>query len=99
MVKNLSQLKKALTMGTKFVMVEHFIRPEFKGQKRIVKVVQTNGIYSAIDGEPDNPLSNVNYGKGLWLSFGKASDWTFDNGIATCINQRGVKCFSLKLSE
>lgn len=95
MVKNLSQLKKALVLGARFDIVEHFNKPEWTGQKRVVKTVQTNGIYSAIAGEPDSPLSNSNYGKGIWLAFDKASNWTFDNGIATYVNNMGRACFSL----
>lgn len=97
-MKNLSQLKKALVKGAKFTIVEHFIKPDWTGQKRIVKNVQTNGIYSGIDGDPEDELSNLNYGKGIWLSFDKATNWLFgSDGTATFTNIRGVKCFTLKL--
>ena len=96
MVTNLSQLKKALVKGARFEMVEHFLKPEYTGQKRVVQVVQTNAIYSGILGEPENPLSVCNYGKGLFMQFGKASDWKFDNGLCTC-NLRGKPCFTLRL--
>ena len=98
-IKNLSQLKKALKVGARFEMVEHFLKPEYTGQKRVVQVVQSNAIYSGIDGEPENPLSTCNYGKGLFLQFGKASDWVFENGLCTATNIRGAKCFSLRVLD
>ena len=100
MITNLSQLKKALTKGAKFQIVEHYIKPAWTGQKRVVKNVQTNGIYSAIDGEPGSELSNLNYGKGIWLSFDKAANWVFGNdNTATYTNVRGAKCFTLKVEQ
>ena len=101
MVTNLSQLKKYLTReGAKFTIVEHHIKPQWTGQKRVVKTTQTNGIYSAIDGEPDNELSNLNYGKGIWMPFDKAANWTFNSdGTITNVNIRGVKAFTLKLTD
>lgn len=95
-ITNLSQLKKALIKGAKFEIVEHYLHPEYVGQKRVVQFTQTNAIWSGIDGEPDNPISRINDGRGLFLPFGKASNWAFEDGVATSL-YGGRKCFSLRL--
>lgn len=97
-INNLAQLKRALAVGTRFRIVKHYLKPEWTGQERVVQIVQTNGIYSGIAGEPDHKLSNLNYGKGIWLPFEKASNWVFENGQATAINkQDGQKVFTLEM--
>lgn len=97
-VSNLAQLKKAMKEGHKFKIVNHYIRPDWTGQIRCVQHLQTNGLYSGIDGEPDHELSQKNYGKGLWMPFGKASDWLFENGNAIAINkQDGTKVFEIEV--
>lgn len=42
-IKNLSQLKKAIKEGRKFIIKKHYIRSEYEGQIRKPNVVQTNG--------------------------------------------------------
>lgn len=76
-VKNLSQLKKALSAGYAFKIVNHYIKPELTGQIRKPNKVQTNAVYTIVPGEPNNPVSLANDGKGYYLNFGKASDWDF----------------------
>ena len=80
-IKNLAQFKRAMKDGYVFEIIEHFIKPERTGEKRVVQVLQTNGMYTGIYNDPDNELNKVNYGKGTWIAFGKASDWTFCNGV------------------
>ena len=80
-VNNLSQFKKAMKDGHVFEIVEHFIKPERNGEKRVVQVLQTNGMYTGIYGNPTCEISTCNNGKGSWIEFGKASDWTFCNGV------------------
>jgi hypothetical protein len=94
-VKNLSQLKKAISAKTPFRIVEHYIKPEFSGQVRLPNVIQTNGFYSVEDGKPDSKVSQANYGKGYWLDYGKASEWTFDGEYITRIFSNGEKCFTI----
>lgn len=81
MVKNLTQLKKAINGGTSFRVVEHYIKPQYNGQVRKPNVIQTNGFYSIVPNEPDNEITKANKGKGSWVEYGKASDWKFENGI------------------
>ena len=96
-MENLAQLKKALKKGAVFEMTEHYLRPEMSGQIRVVQKTQTNGVYTGIFNEPDNPISKANYGKGYWMPFDKASNWRFKDGYAINTNIRGVKCFKLRL--
>lgn len=98
MVKNLAELKRALAAGVPFEVVEHFIHPDYTGQKRVVQKMQTNGMYTGIYGDPDAPLSKVNYGKGSWIDFGKASDWTFCNGLCQQ-HPNGRPIWSIRLLE
>ena len=88
-IKNLSQLKRALKVGARFEIVEHYIKPAYTGQIRRVQVVQTNGLYTGIDGKPDDPVSKSNYGKGSWIEFRKASNWEFSDGCCTQSCARG----------
>ena len=63
LITNLSQLKRALKEKHVFEIIEHCIKPEHTGEKRVVQVMQTNGMYSGIYGDPQHPISNLNYGK------------------------------------
>lgn len=84
-VNNLSQLKKALAAGHDFQIVEHFVKPEMSGQIRRVNVMQTNGIYTHAVGNVSTDdavrINSWNYGKGSWIEFGSAHDWTFASGL------------------
>lgn len=82
-IKNLSQLKKAVESGKSFIILEHYIKPELSGQKRKPTKIQTNGFYSIVPDEPDNPINAANGGRGYWFEYGKASAWTFENGVCT----------------
>lgn len=76
-VKNLSQFKKAISAGYAFKIVKHYIKPKLSGQIRKPNKVQTNAFYSVVYGEPNNPVSLANDGKGYYLNYGKAGDWDF----------------------
>jgi hypothetical protein len=80
-IKNLAELKKAINSGCAFTIKAHYIKPELTGQQRCAAKTQTNGFYSVVPGEPEHPVSMANGGKGYWAEYGKASDWTFENGI------------------
>lgn len=80
-IKNLSQLKRAIKEGRKFIIRKHYIRPEYKGQIRKPNVIQTNGFYSIEDEKPESTVTLANNGKGSWIEYGKASDWRFENGL------------------
>lgn len=76
-VKNLSQLKRALSSGVPFEVVNHHIHPAYTGHVRVVHVMQTNGMYTYAYKDPGAYINSLNGGKGLWCPFGKASDWSF----------------------
>lgn len=85
MIKNLSQLKKALTPGTVFEIVGHF-RPERIGQERLVTLANTAGFYSIIPDAPDSKITLGNNGKGSYLNWSKARFWKFDNDVCALYN-------------
>ena len=80
-IKNLAQLKRVIKEGHKFIIRKHYIKPEYEGQIRKPNVVQTNGFYSIEDGKPNSNVTLANNGKGSWIEYGKASEWTFENGL------------------
>jgi len=87
-IKNLAQLKKAIQSGAQFVILKHYVRPEYEGQVRKPNVVQTNGFYSVIPDDPDNVISKFNNGKGSWIEYGKAGDWSFEDGVCKLFDHR-----------
>lgn len=81
---NLSQFKRAMKEGVPFEVVEHYIKPECKGNIRKAVKVQSNGMYTKNINEPVNSKWNsFNGGKGGWFEFGKASQYTYENEIIT----------------
>lgn len=95
-VSNLNQLKKALHPGATFTFTDHHFRKESIGQIREVNIQNTVGIYSKAYGDPESPISKANGGKGFELRFGKASEWKFENGLASCY-MRGNFLFTVKV--
>jgi len=87
-IKNLAQLKRAIQSGAPFKILKHYVRPDFEGQVRKPNVIQTNGFYSVILDDPDHAVSKSNGGKGSWLDYGKASDWSFENGVCKLFDRR-----------
>ena len=81
MADNLAQLKKELKAGPKFEIIGH-CRPECVGEIRRVTLVNTQGFYSVVDGQPEHRLSTANNGRGSFLGWSKAPFWSFQNG--TC---------------
>ena len=74
MIKNLNQLKKRISIGSKFEVIQHTIRPELNGEIRTVSKVQSNGFYAK------NSLNDsLNNGKGRWTGYNKAVNWKFNN--------------------
>lgn len=86
MIKNLSQLKKALKAGTRFQIMSH-CRPECVGQTREVTVSNTQGFYSIVIGDGALEKSNQsNGGRGPVLWWSKAPFWDFKEGICGIYN-------------
>ena len=85
MVRNLNQLKKALTVGAKIEVVKQFFHPIHEGEIREVTKVQTNAIYMKpirrVDGpldEAGEKLAQANGGVGSYMPFGKSECWVFN---------------------
>ena len=77
MVKNLSQLKKAIQPGMMFEISDH-LRPECIGERRIITGVSTVDFTSRKLDENGEPM-----GKDLHMEFDRAKNWTFDGGELT----------------
>lgn len=96
-VRNLSQMKRLLKKGAKFRVVNHNIHPNYTGQERIVNVVQTNGIYSQVlTGDNKEIYNAFNEGKGIWMTFGKATEWKIENNLCTAI-VNGEEGFTIEI--
>ena len=76
-VKTRAEVIRAYNNKTPFEIVYHFRKPEFTGQIRVPNVVQTNAMYSVIQGDPNAAVSLYNNGKGSLIGYGKASDYEF----------------------
>lgn len=82
-IKNLAQLKRALTVGAEFEITS-YIRGDVVNQWRRVKEADTVAIYSIRPDAPDDEKTTLaNHGRGSYLPWEKASDWGFANGICT----------------
>ena len=88
-IKNLSQLKRAMQEGRVFRIIEHYVKPEYSGQLRRPGRVQTNGFYSKIADNPFHVLNTLNGCQGSYLAYGKARDWSFEDGICTLMHHSG----------
>ena len=81
-IRNLAQLKRVVQEKKEFVIKEHRIEG-FIGQKRTPNIVQSNGFYSIVAGQPEHEVSLANAGKGSRAEYGKASQWEFQNGLCS----------------
>lgn len=98
-IKNLSQLKEFIQEGFKFEIVNHYLKPERTGQKRIVCKVKSDGFYSGILNEPEHAISKENDGKGLWLPYGEAEDWKFKENDIISITCRCISIMDIRIIE
>lgn len=83
-IRNLAQLKKAISAGHCFEIVNHYLHSDCTGQIREPTKVQTNGFYSRVYRDHTHKVSHCNGGLGYWMAYRKASDWEFDGEICTC---------------
>ena len=92
-IKNLSQLKRTLTVGTEFFITDH-VRSECVGERRRVTEANTACFYSQkinSDGTAE--------GKPLYMEWGKAANWNFENGVCTSSLDNKEKVMSFKVFE
>ena len=82
MVKNLSQLKKALRAGSQFTVIDH-ARQECIGEQREVTYANTQGFYSIVPSNPNCRTSLANNGRGSILWWSKAPFWEFEDGVCS----------------
>lgn len=105
-IKNLTQLKRAVEARTPFDVIEHYFHPEYTGQKRIPNYVQTNGFFSVVRDNPSHSINFFNNGKGVWCGYGKArEDWEFNGETVTMLATRyemkcdNVSCWKIPITE
>lgn len=89
-IKNLNQLKKALSVGTEFIITDHN-RKDCIGERRVITSVKSTGFYSK------NP--DVENAKDLWLDWGKVGNWRFENGVCTSSLDNKEMVMSFKIFE
>lgn len=58
-IKNLTDLKRHIKLGTEIVATSHQYHPDIVGLTRVVTKVQTNGFYSKIKDQPDHKWSTA----------------------------------------
>lgn len=80
MINNLSQLKKMLQKGNRFIVIDHQ-KPELIGTVREVSEVQSNGIYTKIADNPEHKHSTCNGGRGLRMEYVKSNCYEFGDSI------------------
>lgn len=85
-VSNLSQLKRLLSEPAQaFDIVDHW-RPEMIGKRKIIVEANTAGFYTKID---DNSIPDEQ-NRAMWCDWGKATNWSFDNGLCTLNDRMGI---------
>ena len=87
-IKNLTDLKRHIKLGTEIVATSHQYHPDIVGLTRVVTKVQTHGFYSKIKDQPDHKWSTCNHGSGFWSPYSKASAYRFDGSKIQVLNPR-----------
>jgi len=89
-IKNLSQLKKELQKGKRFIVINHQ-KPELVDQIREVNKVQTNALYVVVADNPEHEWSTCNGRKGVYMKYNKASHYQF--------NEESIKWYKLPIGS
>lgn len=84
MIKNLTELKKALKEGVMFKIVAHCCE-EYVGDLRKVTLANTQGFYS-VNAERVDKTTTANNGRGSVLWWSNAAFWSFENGLCCVYN-------------
>lgn len=86
-IKNLTQLKRVIQEKREFIIRAHRLN-KFLGQRRIPNVVQSNGFYSVISGQPEHEVSCANREKEAGLILEKQLNGNFKMENVACIFQK-----------
>lgn len=89
-IKNLNQLKKALYVGAEFIITDHR-RKDSIGERRVITSVKSTGFYSKNPNDENAP--------DIWLDWGKAGNWNFENGVCTSSLDNNEMVMSFKVLE
>lgn len=87
-IKNLSDLKRRIAVGTELTATSHRNHPDILGLRRVVAEVQSNAFYSKIKDRPEHKYSTCNYGKGFRTDFEKASCYRFCDSTVQVLDAR-----------
>ena len=87
-IKNLTDLKWHIKLGTELVETSHQYHSDIVGLTRVVTKVQTNGFYSMIKDQPDHKWSTCNHGAGFWSPYNKAGAYRFTGTAIQVLNPR-----------
>lgn len=90
-IRNLTELKRAITVGTEVKLVFHSVHPELQGLVRVVTKTQSNGFYSVIKNRPNHHCSVCNGGKGIWSDYGRSSEYSFSGSRVSRIEKKCEK--------
>lgn len=93
-MKTLADVKRAISGKRKFEILEHYVHPELAGEIRTPNIIQTNGFYSITEEDPSSYL--LNYGKGRYCEYGKASDWKFLDNDVCILSYLGKPIFKIR---
>lgn len=89
MIKTLTDLRRTIQSKTPFQIVHHSVYPECSGWICTAGDVKSKGFYAA---SKTHPLEL------LWLEFGKASDWTFQEDLC-CYSFQGQEVFCIRFLQ
>lgn len=98
-VKNLSHLKKLLQKGGRYRAISHIIHPEYVGLIRVVDSVQSNAVYSKIEGQPEHQLSVCNHGRGVRTEFEKADRYIFGETVKVLDKDKNQVWYEFEVLE
>jgi len=81
-IENLAELKEMIADKKEFRIIDHH-RIERIGHIEKPNVVQDDGFYAIRPLALDSRESQVNNGQGVWLDYGDATDWEFNDDVCT----------------
>lgn len=84
----LAELKRKMTVGRRFEIIEHRFHPECSGTIRQVTKSSKTIMYSKDITNPDSKWATANNGLGAYLNFGTTKNWQFtpDGSIISYFN-------------
>ena len=95
-IKNLSQLKRVLKPGARFMFVSGLLS-DYVGQPWEVTARNSTGFY-AVPVRQKQRFSRSNGGRGLWFGWSNAPFWKFENGTCSVYYEKNKQAQTLIFS-